>query len=366
MPDLFSVPVFFIIFRETLETSIIVSVLLAFLNQTLPSPADAPLARRMRRQVWLGTLSGGLICLVIAGAIVAVFYLTETDAWSSSEYYYEGAFALFASVIITVTGAALLRVSKLQDKWHVKLRQAIDEGDRRKKQQKRDARAGPRPERSESGDAEPSATTTTTAVAGGRGGSGWLGRWMSRYFMFVLPFITVLREGVEAVVFIAGVTFSAPAASVPLPVLVGLATGSLVGWLIYRTGSTSHLQLFLVAATCILYLVAAALATRAVWFFDQQQWNNAVGGDAAEVGVGPGSYDIDRSVWHVNCCSPYIAGGGGWGVFNGLLGWQNSATYSSVLAYNVYWWVVIAGFVALRHRETKGHWPLMRKRTKAV
>jgi len=62
------------------------------------------------------------------------------------------------------------------------------------------------------------------------------------------------------------------------------------------TGSTSHLQLFLVAATCILYLVAAALFTRAVWFFEQQQWNIAVGGDAAEVGVGPGSYDIDKRV----------------------------------------------------------------------
>ncbi|KXJ86037.1 iron permease FTR1/Fip1/EfeU [Microdochium bolleyi] len=342
MPALFSVPVFFIIFRETLETSIIVSVLLAFLKQTLPAPSDAPLAARMRRQVWLGTLFGALICLVIAGAIVAVFYLTETDAWSSSEYYYEGAFALFASVIITITGAALLRINKLQDKWHVKLRQAIDEGDRRKKQQKRDAR-------------DSGASSSSSS-------SGWLGRWMSRYFMFVLPFITVLREGVEAVVFIAGVTFSAPAESVPLPVLVGLATGSFVGWLIYRTGSTSHLQLFLVAATCILYLVAAALFTRAVWFFDQQQWNNAVGGDAAEVGVGPGSYDIDRSVWHVNCCSPYIDGGGGWGVFNGLLGWQNSATYSSVIAYNAYWWAVIGGFVALRHREVKGHWPLMRKR----
>jgi len=343
MPDLFSVPVFFIIFRETLETSIIVSVLLAFLKQTLPSPSDAPLASRMRRQIWLGTFAGSAICLVISALIVAIFYLAETDTWSSTEYYYEGAFALFASVIITVTGAALLRINKMQDKWHVKLRQAIDEGDRAKKRMKRDARG-------------------RDVAVSGSGSQGWLGRWMSRYFMFVLPFVTVLREGVEAVVFIAGVTFSAPAESVPLPVLTGLATGSFVGWLIYRTGSTSHLQLFLVAATCILYLVAAALFTRAVWFFEQQQWNIAVGGDAAEVGVGPGSYDIDKSVWHVNCCSPYINGGSGWGVFNGLLGWQNSATYGSVISYNVYWWTVIVAFLAMRHREVKGHWPLLGKR----
>jgi hypothetical protein len=30
------------------------------------------------------------------------------------------------------------------------------------------------------------------------------------------------------------------------------------------------------------------------------QWNVAIGGDAAETGAGPGSYDIRQSVWHVN------------------------------------------------------------------
>jgi len=59
-------------------------------------------------------------------------------------------------------------------------------------------------------------------------------RWMERYAMFVLPFITVLREGVEAVVFIAGVTFSAPASAVPLPVVVGIAAGAAVGYGLYK------------------------------------------------------------------------------------------------------------------------------------
>lgn len=31
-----------------------------------------------------------------------------------------------------------------------------------------------------------------------------------------------------------------------------------------------------------------------------QQWNEIIGGDAAETGAGPGSYDIRKSVWHVN------------------------------------------------------------------
>lgn len=69
-------------------------------------------------------------------------------------------------------------------------------------------------------------------------------------------------------------------------------------WL--RGGSTTKLQLFLVISTCLLYLVAAGLFSRAVWFFEQHTWNQLVGSDAAELGDGPGSYDIDQSVWHVN------------------------------------------------------------------
>lgn len=58
--------------------------------------------------------------------------------------------------------------------------------------------------------------------------------------------------------------------------------------------------------------------------------------------------------------NPVISGGGGWGVFNSLLGWQNSATYGTVISYNLYWIAVIAGFFAMRYKEVKGHWPLMK------
>lgn len=143
-----------------------------------------------------------------------------------------------------------------------------------------------------------------------------------------------------------------------------------------RGGSTASIQIFLVVSTCFLYLVAAGLFSRAVWYLESQQWNDMVGGDAAELGAGPGSYDILKSVWHVNvshtvalvknltdvsqCCSPELNGGGGWGFFNAILGWTNSATYGSVISYNVYWIFVIIGFLVLRFHEVNGHYPLMK------
>lgn len=51
MLDLFSVPVFVVVFRETLETAIIVSVLLAFLKQTLDGSQHDAVYKTLRTQV---------------------------------------------------------------------------------------------------------------------------------------------------------------------------------------------------------------------------------------------------------------------------------------------------------------------------
>lgn len=51
MPNVFAVPVFFIVFRETLETSIIVSVLLSFLKQQLGPDRDRTVYKKLRNQV---------------------------------------------------------------------------------------------------------------------------------------------------------------------------------------------------------------------------------------------------------------------------------------------------------------------------
>jgi high-affinity iron transporter len=66
----------------------------------------------------------------------------------------------------------------------------------------------------------------------------------------------------------------------------------------------------------------------------------------------------------LQCCSPDLNGGGGWGIFNAILGWTNSATYGSVISYNLYWAFVILGFLAMRYHETRGHWPLLKKKAK--
>lgn len=150
-------------------------------------------------KVWWGVGAGLAICLVVGGGIIGAFYGYGVDHFSAAADIWEGAFSLIASIIITVMGAALLRVSKLQDKWRLKISQAVESKD------DKSSKLGKR-----------------------------FKRFAEKYAMFFLPFITVLREGLEAVIFIGGVSLSLPATSFPLAVAAGLATGALCGYLIYR------------------------------------------------------------------------------------------------------------------------------------
>lgn len=126
-----------------------------------------------------------------------------------------------------------------------------------------------------------------------------------------------------------------------------------------RGGKETSMQIFLIISICFLYLVAGGLFSRGVWYFENNAWNNIIGGDASETGSGPGSYDIRKSVWHVNCCNPELGGGGGWGIFNALLGWTNSADYGSVISYNLYWICVMAGYTLMFYREKRGAIPVI-------
>lgn len=322
MVNVFNVQIFFVVFRESLEAVVVVSVLLAFLKQGLGGATEDPVVyKKLRRQVWLGSVLGVVLCLILGGAFIGTFYSLGKDIWSKSEDLWEGIFCIIATVLISLMGLAMLRINKMKEKWRVKLAQALV------KEPKGRRRFG-------------------------------LGHLTKKYAMFILPFITTLREGLEAVVFVGGVGLDSPASSFPIPVIVGLICGILVGMALYYFGSSVSIQIFLIISTGILYLIAAGLFSRGVWFFETYKYNRATGGDASENGSGPGTYDIKKSVWHVNCCNPQIDNG--WDVFNALLGWQNSATYGSVISYNIYWLTIIFTIYLLWFEERNGHLPLMK------
>jgi high-affinity iron transporter len=192
-------PVFFITFREALETSIIVSVFLALIDRMVTVQTNPSLHGKLMRQIWMGTGFGFLAVVLLATIVMTRIAGLEAETLFGTEDIWEGTFALAAAVIITIMGAVLLRVSKLQDKWRVKLAQALNPAESHK---------GPLSQRI---------------------------RYLSeKYALFILPFITILREGFEAVIFIAGAGLGTSALAIVLSAFGGLLTGAFVGLLIYE------------------------------------------------------------------------------------------------------------------------------------
>ncbi|SCU85040.1 LANO_0C03180g1_1 [Lachancea nothofagi CBS 11611] len=317
----FNVSVFFVVFRECLEAVVIVSVLLSFLKQSVGTQ-DIKIYKRLRKQVWIGVASGFFICLAIGGGFIGAYYSLQNDIFGSAEDLWEGIFCMIATVMISIMGIAMLRVNKMQAKWRVKIARALLDIPERKRDRFK------------------------------------IGHLSRRYAMFLLPFITVLREGLEAVVFVAGAgitTQGSSATAYPLPVFVGLFAGVAVGAILYYGTSQSSMQFFLVASTCILYLISAGLFSRGAWYFENYKYNKASGGDASESGDGNGSYNIRKAVYHVNCCNPELDNG--WDIFNALLGWQNTGYLSSMLCYNIYWLSLIIVVGLMMFEEKRGHLP---------
>lgn len=381
----FSIQVFFIILRETLETAIIISVLLSFINKR-ELVGDSPQARQereinkgLRFQVFLGAISGFLVCLFVGLVFILCLYFVQMDLWSYTERLWEGAFCLLSSAIITVMGVGLLRINKIMKvKWWIKLGDAYAANSC--EQHENESALADLDDVYELGDLpweEEAATRLidnaedqpeeTTARASSLSSQGILAtssgkpqhqKFQEKYFLAILPFITTLREGLEAVVFIGGIGVSQSPRALPLAVLAGLTLGSAVGYSLYQGGNKMSLQYFLIASTCFLYVVSAGLMSRGVWFLELERFVQLCGlADVVEAGSGPGSYDIAKSIWHVNCCDGLHDGW--WMVANALVGWTNSATYGSVGLYIGYWLLVSFWLRMKLYEERLGYLPFL-------
>jgi high-affinity iron transporter len=157
-------------------------------------------------------------------------------------------------------------------------------------------------------------------------------------------------QGLEAVVFVGGVSLGQPATSIPIATIMGIICGLVCGFLIYqfasRTGKRhiislvklhlpTHLPLaltvFLIVMTNFLLLIGAGLFSKAVNSFQGRAFAQLLGiNDDDDAGTGPGSYDVRGNVWHLDCCSSESSNG--WSIFSAIFGWNNngSRTFSFV------------------------------------
>lgn len=111
-------------------------------------------------------------------------------------------------------GVTMLKLDRAKTKWRIKLQQAF-EGQGKIQ-------------------TYISCACTDVALVGVTGGAR-TGKWA----LFTLPFIVVMREGLEAVVFVGGVSLGQPASSIPIAAIVGIICGGICGFIIYTFASRS-------------------------------------------------------------------------------------------------------------------------------
>ncbi|WFD24806.1 hypothetical protein MEQU1_003511 [Malassezia equina] len=363
----FAPTIFFIAFREALEAALVIGILAGMIervigkNQHTIDDQNRRVIRKLRCYVIAGALLGLFIAFIIGAVFLAVFYTQAADLYGRSEELWEGIFNLIAVVLITPMALVLLQADKSREKWRKKLSKTLDG----LTEARREAVESMHPKEVSSLDDTPSPISkaesdgTQVPVLAAPAQRSWretVCLWV-RIFrkpfegdakgptaMFVIPLITTLREGLEGMVFIGGVSLGLPASSIPLPAIVGVFAGLLVGFVIYRSRSISRVKPFLVFSTCALLLIDAGMFSRAVYYFQFFRYVQQVGDSAAESGSGAGSYDARNYLWHLDCCNPEDKtnnGGSGWSILNALVGWNNTATLGTILSYILFWWAII-------------------------
>jgi len=270
--------------------------------------------------------------------LTSQFYETLATSFTVTEVLWEGVFSFASSIFILLTGLSFVRLDRARVKWRVKLARAFSSQiDGATGQGKKDR-------------------------DGGEEGNG--GRWA----LWGLPFLTVLREGLEGIVsrarplscwlfaraksslcpfcfldiarssslqvFVAGVAISDSPRALPLSIFLGIFVGSIIGYSLYKSTSSKSVTMhhFIVFSTCLLFFVGAGecsgsflsslrrvlvsrflfadslpffpcftgLFAKGVGRLESYPFVIGVGGDVAESGSGPGSYDLRGNIFHFN------------------------------------------------------------------
>lgn len=242
------------------------------------------LIKKLRKMILLGAATGLGIAMAIGAVFLAVFYTQANDLYAKADEAWESAFNLLAMLLITPMALALLRADRSRGKWRAKLAKAFA-GKLTEQEEKDDPSsaaahaAGVDPtshysssaddktgsDKKSSGPSSPNEQHVAELAQSGSVSSGlshpantpkpslrqrlvnsvkapFLKANRGRTTLFTIPLITTLREGLEGVVFIGGVSLGLPATSIPLAAIVGLALGLSTGFIIFKAGGFSRIR----------------------------------------------------------------------------------------------------------------------------
>ena len=201
-----------IFLREGIEASMIVAILLAYLNRMG--------ARQHFRDVFIGV--GAALLLAAGGGVLAYYTVTSYDGSRAQAIFETFTFLLAAAVLTYMTFWMRNHARNLSGELRARTDAALDRGAR-------------------------------TGVA-------------------LLAFQAVGREGLETVVFTLAIIFSTSTQGALLGAAIGLAISLVIAFFIYRLGHRLNLNRFFRIVGALLMIFAAGLLADAVENLQQLGW----------------------------------------------------------------------------------------------
>jgi len=190
---------FIITLREGVEIAVLLAIILAYLRQLG--------ANRSAGKVWLGTAAAVIVSIVAAVGIFALLHVTEIERFQAP---LEGSLKLLAVIVLTWMTLWMKRESATIGS---SLRQRV-----------------------------------LHAVSDG-----------SVWTLASLAFISVIREGIETVLFVVGSTQQASPSATIAGAVLGFAVAAMLGWIVYGGSRRLALKPFFTVMSVLLIVMAAGL-----------------------------------------------------------------------------------------------------------
>lgn len=186
---------FIVMFRESLEVSFVVGIVLAYLHQTKKQDYE--------KHVYLGLGAG-----VVASLLIAYGFQFLKGGFEAHEELFEGTFMVITTILVTWLVLWIMAQQEVSKKLKQDVQNKIDKKE--------------------------------------------------SIGLFLLVFFGVLREGVESILFMMGIDLNIGTISI-LGALLGLVAAVVLGFLIFEYSMKFNIGLFFKVTTIMLILLAAGL-----------------------------------------------------------------------------------------------------------
>ncbi len=265
------IAVLLITFREGLEAALIVGIVLSYLKK---------MDYRRQAAVWWGMASAVTVSVVAGVALQALGVAFE----GRGEQLFEGITVLLAAGVLTWMIFWMQRQGQsIRAKLETDVRQAVTSG--------------------------------------------------SRWALFALAFVAVVREGIETVLFLTAAAFSATPAQTLIGGGLGLVMAVAVGWLLFVISIRLNVRAFFRVTSVLLILFAAGLVARGAH-------------ELQEAGILP---VIVEHVWDVNPTLDENSTVGS--ILKALFGYNGNPSLLEMVSYAAYY-LIVGVTIGLEQRRT--------------